>query len=72
MRTLVDIPDKQLKELTRLSKAHKTSRAAIIRDAINSYLNKGRFGPGDPAFGAWKGIPVDGLEYQRKLREEEG
>ena len=70
MRTLVDIPDKQLKELTRLSKARKTSRAALIRDAVAAYLNRPLFSEKDPAFGAWGDKTVDGLEYQRKIRSE--
>ncbi len=71
MRTLVDIPEKQLKELTRLSKARKTSRAAIIREAVIDYLGRKRsFGEDDPAFGLWGDRKIDGLEYQRKIRSE--
>ena len=70
MRTLVDIPDKQLKALTRLSKAKKRSRAAIIRDALSAYLEKEKPNAIDAAFGLWGDRAIDGLEYQRKLREE--
>lgn len=70
MRTLVDLPEKQLKALLRLSKARKQSRAAIIRDAVSAYLEKERFSEKDPAFGLWGDRTVDGLEYQRKLRSE--
>ncbi len=70
MRTLVDLPDKHLKALSRLSKQRKTSRAAIIREAVTTYLAKELFGPDDPAFGAWKDQNIDGLEYQRKIRAE--
>jgi hypothetical protein len=70
MRTLVDIPERQIKALTRLSKARKTSRAAIIREAVSAYLEKEPFGEKDPAFGLWGDRAVDGLEYQRKIRAE--
>ena len=70
MRTLVDIPEKQLKALTRLSKARKQSRAAVIREAVSAYLEKERFSEKDPAFGAWSDQKIDGLEYQRKIRAE--
>ena len=71
MRTLVDIPDKQLKALTRLSKAKKRSRAAIIREAVTTYLDREKTDVIESAFGLWGDRVVDGLEYQRKLREEE-
>jgi hypothetical protein len=74
MRTLVDIPELQLKELARVSKAEKRSRAAIIRDAIAAYLEKHKpkanSSAFDDAFGLWKDKNIDGVEYQRKLRDE--
>lgn len=70
MRTLVDIPDRQLKALTRLSKSRKRSRAAIIREAVSDYLEKERPAEKHEAFGLWGNRTVDGLGYQRKLREE--
>jgi predicted transcriptional regulator len=70
MRTLVDIPDRQLKALTRLSKAKKRSRAAIIRDAVSAYLEREHRTGKDAAFGLWGDRTADGLEYQRKLRAE--
>ncbi len=70
MRTLVDIPEKQLKALTRLSKAQKRSRASVIRDAVSAYLENKLFSEKDPAFGAWRDQEIDGLEYQRKIRAE--
>ncbi|HEY0300444.1 MAG TPA: CopG family transcriptional regulator [Rhizomicrobium sp.] len=70
MRILVDIPEKQLKALTRLSKARKSSRAAIIREALSAHLEKQKPNAIDAAFGLWGDRVIDGLEYQRKLREE--
>jgi len=70
MRTLVDIPDKQLRELTRLGTQKKLSRAAIIREAIASYLAVQTRKKSMDAFGLWGNRKVDGLEYQEKLRSE--
>jgi hypothetical protein len=70
MRTLVDIPDKQLRELTRLGTQKKLSRAAIIREAIASYLAVQTRKKGEDAFGLWGNRKIDGLEYQEKLRSE--
>ncbi len=70
MRTLVDIPEPQLRELTRLSKRRKVSRAAVIREAVTSYLDKNKPKAMRDAFGIWGDKKFDSLEYQRKLRDE--
>lgn len=69
MRTLVDIPERQLKALTAICEAEKMSRAEIIRQAIAAYLEKKKPGGGE-AFGLWKERKVDGLAYQDQARSE--
>ena len=69
MRTLVDIPDRQIKDLTTICEAEKVSRAEVIRQAIASYLEKKRPVTGE-AFGLWKNRKVDGLAYQEQVRSE--
>lgn len=69
MRTIVDIPDKQLETLTAISRRKGLSRASAIRQAITDYLGANDPGP-DEAFGLWGEKKVDGLEYQRRLRTE--
>ena len=69
MRTLVDIPDRQLKELTAVCKAEKVSRAELIRQAISAYLEKKKPVAGE-AFGLWKGRQLGGLAYQEQERSE--
>lgn len=69
MRTLVDIPEKQLQELTVISQSQHVSRAEVIREAINLYLaSKQR--PELDAFGLWRDRQVDGLAYQEQVRSE--
>lgn len=69
MRTLVDIPEKQIKELNAISQAEKVSRAEVIREAIAYYLEKKKPQTED-AFGIWKDRQVDGLAYQELARSE--
>ena len=63
MRTLVDLGDAQLEELDNLSKQEKTSRAALIRQAIDDYLAaQRRSGIATPsasgAIAPWTGSPI--------------
>jgi metal-responsive CopG/Arc/MetJ family transcriptional regulator len=70
MRTLVDIPEGDLKALDEISERRRTSRAGVIRHAIRDYLVKNRRGSLEEAFGLWRDKNVDGVEYQRRLRSE--
>jgi metal-responsive CopG/Arc/MetJ family transcriptional regulator len=69
MRTLVDLPDWQIKELMSICDAEKVSRAEVIRQAIALYLEKKKTSPTD-AFGLWKNQKLDGLSYQEQVRSE--
>jgi metal-responsive CopG/Arc/MetJ family transcriptional regulator len=70
MRTLVDLGENQVRELDELSKKEKRSRAALIRQAIDDYLEKRRSKREDDAFGLWGKRKVDGLVYQERVRSE--
>ena len=70
MRTLVDLGDSQIEELDELSKRERRSRAALIRQAIDDYLAKRRSKQQSDAFGLWGKRKVDGLVYQKKVRNE--
>ncbi len=69
MRTLVDIPERQIEELIRISKAEKVSRAEIIRQAVAAFIEMKKPDTVE-AFGLWKEHEVDGLTYQEQLRSE--
>ncbi|MEI7456094.1 MAG: ribbon-helix-helix protein, CopG family [Nitrosomonadales bacterium] len=69
MRTLVDIPDRQLNELAALCAAERLPRAELIRQAIAAYIEKKRT-PVVDAFGLWKPHKIDGLAYQEQVRSE--
>jgi metal-responsive CopG/Arc/MetJ family transcriptional regulator len=73
MRTLVDIPDDQIVELTKLAEREKVSRAALVRKAISDLLASKRQTGDDSiaaAFGLWSDMEEDGLAYQERLRSE--
>ena len=75
MRTIVDIPEEQLKPLDALCKQEGISRAEAIREAVGKLLAEKRV-PEDSSvdafFGIWKDREDmrDGLDYQLKLRAE--
>ena len=70
MRTLVDIPAKDLELVNGLAKKLDISRAELVRRAIASYLLPHRIDPAAAALGIWRDRPVDGLEYEERMRGE--
>jgi metal-responsive CopG/Arc/MetJ family transcriptional regulator len=70
-RTLVGFSDRDLLELDALSALKQVPRAELIRQAVGAYLDKVRPADNsDDAFGLWKDKKIDGLAYQKKLRDE--
>jgi metal-responsive CopG/Arc/MetJ family transcriptional regulator len=70
LRTLVDIPAEDLELLNSVVKRLDISRAEFVRRAISTSLEPHRNDSGAEAFGIWRDRPVDGLEYQERMREE--
>jgi metal-responsive CopG/Arc/MetJ family transcriptional regulator len=74
MRTIVDLPDEQIRALDAYSKKHGISRAEAVRRALAMFLPKRPTRKLDvrdhPAFGSWKRRAVNSVKYQRKLRAE--
>lgn len=70
MRTIVQLPDDQLRQLAELSRREKISRAEAIRRAVAEYARKRSAGGIRKAFGLWRGRRRDGLAYERRLRRE--
>lgn len=70
MRTVVDLPEEQLKAIKALAKRDRISQAEAIRRAIRSYVDA-QHAPDEqsPAFGLWSGRD-EGLQYQRAFRNE--
>ena len=74
MRTLVDIPDEDIKKLDALASKSKRSRAAAIREAVKLYLvqNSDNKDWIERGYGYWadRDDIGDAVEYQRAMRED--
>ncbi len=70
MRTVIDVPDKLVESLDRVSGAEQRPRAALIREAIAEFLSRKSISPAEAAFGLWQGRKTDGVKYQRDIRSE--
>jgi metal-responsive CopG/Arc/MetJ family transcriptional regulator len=72
MRTLIDIPEPQIRALDSLSRRRGVSRASVVRAAVAEYLAKERpvAGSDDEAFGLWRDRTESGADYQSRLRSE--
>jgi predicted transcriptional regulator len=70
MKVLIDLDARQVEALDALARQAKRSRAALIRAAIADYLDRHRQLEAREAFGLWGKSQVDGLAYQKKLRDE--
>ena len=72
MRTLIDIPEKQIATLSHLCQEQGLSRTELIRRAITAYINQQKNADVN-AFGLWKQETKklkEGLQYQQELRDE--
>lgn len=70
MRALVDMNDAQVEALDHLARRVRQSRAALIRAAIDDYLDRHHREQVEDGFGLWGKGKVDGLVYQEKARSE--
>jgi len=70
MRALIDMSDAQVEALDALAKRVRQSRAALIRAAIDDYLDRHRREQVEDGFGLWGRRKADGLAYQEKARRE--
>jgi hypothetical protein len=71
MRTIIDLPDEQLRALDGICQREGISRAEAIRRAVTLLMReRGASGSG-VAFGMWRGRRgMDGLTYQARIRRE--
>lgn len=73
MRTIVDIPESDIRKLDRIAEKKRVSRAELLRRATRQYIMDVENIPSfDEVYGLWKdrGDIGDGVEHQRKLRAE--
>lgn len=79
MRTIVDLPDEQIKALDALVAQNDVSRAELVRRAVSLYLKKNKEKNNEDMISKYHGFladdpdafdGLDGLEYQNKIRSE--
>jgi metal-responsive CopG/Arc/MetJ family transcriptional regulator len=70
MRTIVDLPEEQIKVLAEICERQKISRAEAVRRAVAEYASRHATGEAERAFGLWRGRGIDGLAFERRLRRE--
>ncbi len=70
MRTLVEIPDEYVQAIDLICIKEKISRAEAIRRAVISFANQKAILDFDSAVGSWKDLAIDGLAFQRNIRED--
>lgn len=69
-RILISVSSDAIQRIDALKKIRKLSRAQIIRQAVEDYLDKNAISQHDDTFGLWQNNQVDGLIYQQVFREE--
>jgi len=76
MRTIIELPEEQIKNLTLLCEKENISRTEAVRRAVSILLAESNIKPAkkatDAFFGVWKDRPDmdDSVAYQRRLRSE--
>jgi len=71
-RILADLSDEDIKWLDQRAAGQGKSRAAVLREAVEAYRAESRKEGFEKYFGLWErhGSTVDGLDYERQLRDE--
>ncbi|OXL39890.1 CopG family transcriptional regulator [Enterobacter mori] len=69
-RILIDLSDDVIQRLDNLKQLKNQPRAELLREAIELYLDQQSSSVIRDGLGLWGNQQEDGLEYERKLREE--
>jgi len=73
-RTIIDLPEEDLKKLDELAAEKSTPRSAVVREAIADYVVRKGKSPTSikplSGFGSLKGYYGDGQSWQDQLRGE--
>ena len=76
MRTIIELRDDQVARLAELCRRKGISRAEAVRRGVKLLLEQGEAEEEEfeqalaAAFGSWKGLGIDGVEFQRQMRAE--
>jgi len=70
MRTIVDLPDEQLRALARLCEKLEISRAEAVRRAVDRLIKESKSDQKDVGFGIWKHKKIESRKFVERLRKE--
>lgn len=70
MRTIVALTDEQIQALADVCQRESISRSEAVRRAVDAFVKERPQARMEDYFGLWRDRPVDGVEVQRRLREE--
>ena len=70
MRTIIELPEPDRRELDELCRREGISRAEAVRRAVAGYLRQHRAPPDEALFGLWRGRDREGLAYEDAIRAE--
>jgi hypothetical protein len=70
MRTIVDLPEEQVRAVALLCEREGISRAEAVRRGLAKLLAESGQGGWEQAFGAWKGKKLKSRDFVKKLRAE--
>lgn len=70
MRTIVDLPEDQVRGLDLWCQRERISRAEAVRRAVRDALSTQNLSPRAEVFGAWAGKKISGRDYVKSLRAE--
>lgn len=68
-RTIIDIPDEQLREVDRICHALKISRAEAVRRGLAEFVRQNQTVQED-GFGLWRGGSVEARQVLERLRTQ--
>jgi metal-responsive CopG/Arc/MetJ family transcriptional regulator len=69
-KALIDIPDHTLKQIDAIAATEGMSRAALVRLAMQAFIDSNKKSKLKNAFGILKKEKIDGLLLEKKLRSE--
>ncbi|MEA9393396.1 ribbon-helix-helix protein, CopG family [Acerihabitans sp. TG2] len=69
-RIVIDLPEKDLRQLDNLAAIRHLSRAELIGQALSGYLADNLAGSNNNVFGLWTNRTTDGILYENQIRRE--
>ena len=70
MRTIIDLPEEQVRGLAALCEAQGISRAEAVRRAVARLLAEEQRPGRGQAFGAWRHKKIDSTRFVQAVRDE--